>query len=246
MQFQQTCTKHVARMRPGSASFTARPSSAMRPYIPGERLISRRDKDSGCSDDVPDHFESSVKESGLRESLKATSLATKGLVSSVLLGLSAGAAFAAEAPLDLRVAGTTFEPNPTVEWEIWFGFIVGLSPFVIAAYEFGKRIVIQRQCAVCKGSGLVQKGRFKRKCPGCGGFLPWESWELFLSSEAGNGGVVRPPKGQRSVIYDVAAAVDASEKVKAALDREAAKEAERAGAVESDSDDKATKKATQE
>ena len=86
------------------------------------------------------------------------------------------------------MAGTTFEPNPTVEWEIWFGFIgellyngdhmicsqttrislaervasiwlapvgemhdnlgcavvraaVGLSPFVIAAYEFGKRIV---------------------------------------------------------------------------------------------------------
>ena len=77
---------------------------------------------------------------------------------------------------------------------------------VIAAYEFGKRILIQRQCELCKGSGLIQKGRYARKCTSCGGFLPWQSWGQFFTSEAGNGGVVRVPKGQTSVFYDVEAA----------------------------------------
>mmetsp|Transcript_49180 Transcript_49180/g.93931 ORF Transcript_49180/g.93931 Transcript_49180/m.93931 type:complete len:278 (+) Transcript_49180:188-1021(+) len=120
----------------------------------------------------------------------------------------------AEAALDLRTPGAALsEQAPIPDWEIWFGFVVGLSPFVIAAYEFGKRILIQKQCQVCSGTGLVMKGRFKRKCPACGGFLPWESWERFLSSEAGNGGVVRAPKGQTSVFYNVKSAKEASEKI---------------------------------
>jgi hypothetical protein len=92
------------------------------------------------------------------------------------------------------------------EWQIYYGFIAGLSPFVIAAYEFGKRILIQRQCELCGGSGLIQKGRYSRKCTSCGGFLPWQSWELFFTSEAGNGSRVNAPKGQTSVFYDVDAA----------------------------------------
>ena len=43
---------------------------------------------------------------------------------------------------------------------------------------------------------------------------------MFLTSKAGNGGVVRPPKGQTSVIYDVASAVEASERMKVALDEQ--------------------------
>jgi hypothetical protein len=108
--------------------------------------------------------------------------------------------FAARSMAD-AVEGTGVE-----EWQLWFGLWIGLSPFAIAAYEFGKRIVIQRQCELCKGSGLIQKGRYSRKCTSCGGFLPWVSWKLFLTSEAGNGGVVRVPKGQTSVFYDVEAA----------------------------------------
>lgn len=98
------------------------------------------------------------------------------------------------------------------EWQIYYGFLAGLSPFVIAAYEFGKRIVIQRQCELCKGSGLIQKGRYMRKCTSCGGFLPWQSWGQFLTSEAGNGGVVRVPKGQTSVFYNVDAALQDSKR----------------------------------
>lgn len=50
--------------------------------------------------------------------------------------------------------------------------------------------VIQRRCKVCGGTGLVQRGRFQRKCPQCGGFFPWRSWKDFLSANArpGNGG----------------------------------------------------------
>lgn len=143
----------------------------------------------------------------------------------------------AEAPLDLRVPGAILSPiePPDVSWEIYFGFIAGLSPFVIAAYEFGKRILIQQRCEVCTGSGLVTKGRFKRKCPACGGFLPWESWEQFLSSEAGNGGVVRFPKGQKSAFFDVDAATAASKKMRALMEQDESSGAdpadEAAGAV---------------
>ena len=104
-------------------------------------------------------------------------------------------------------------------WQIYYGFAAGLLPFVIAAYEFGKRIIIQRQCELCKGSGLIQKGRYMRKCTSCGGFLPWQSWSQFLTSEAGNGGVVRVPKGQTSVFYDVDAALQDSKRQAAELAR---------------------------
>lgn len=105
-----------------------------------------------------------------------------------------------------RSMGDALEGTGVEEWQLWFGLWIGLSPFVIAAYEFGKRILIQRQCELCSGSGLIQKGKYMRKCTSCGGFLPWQSWGQFFTSEAGNGGVVRAPKGQTSVFYDVEAA----------------------------------------
>ncbi len=53
--------------------------------------------------------------------------------------------------------------------------------------------LIQRRCKVCSGKGLVASSRGTgrlRKCPECGGFFPWVSWRLFLTSNAspGNGG----------------------------------------------------------
>jgi hypothetical protein len=100
-------------------------------------------------------------------------------------------------------------------WQLYFGFFAGLAPFIIAAYEFGKRILIQRKCALCRGSGLIKKGEYSRKCTSCGGFLPWESWERFLdvgtTAKIGNGGRVRVPEGQTSVFYDVEKTVAASE-----------------------------------
>ena len=102
------------------------------------------------------------------------------------------------------------------EWQIWVGFLAGLAPVAIATFEFGKRIAIQRQCAVCAGSGLVTKTINKQprlvKCVACGGFLPWVSWELFLrdTQRVGNGGALRLPKGQKQLLYEVGAAVAAS------------------------------------
>ena len=49
-------------------------------------------------------------------------------------------------------------------WQLYFGFFAGIAPFLIAAYEFGKRILIQRKCALCQGSGLIKKGEYARKC----------------------------------------------------------------------------------
>jgi hypothetical protein len=126
-----------------------------------------------------------------------------------------------------RSMSEALEGTGVEEWQLWFGLWIGLSPFVIAAYEFGKRILIQRQCELCKGSGLIQKGRYARKCTSCGGFLPWQSWGQFFTSGAGNGGVVRVPKGQTSVFYDVEAArLDSQRQAAEAKATEAEEDAE--------------------
>ncbi|EFN53615.1 hypothetical protein CHLNCDRAFT_14374, partial [Chlorella variabilis] len=67
-----------------------------------------------------------------------------------------------------------------VGWEVWVGFVAGVVPFAIASFEFGKRILIQRRCPACRGRGLVQRGRYLRKCAECGGMLPWMGWRYFL------------------------------------------------------------------
>ena len=134
-----------------------------------------------------------------------------------LAGADAVHTFAASSMAD-ALSGTGIP-----EWQIYYGFIAGLTPCVIAAYEFGKRIIIQRRCELCGGSGLIQKGRYMRKCTSCGGFLPWQSWELFFTSDAGNGSRVRAPKGQTSVFYDVEAArKDGAEQAARAREAEAA------------------------
>ncbi|KAI8009332.1 Receptor-like protein kinase [Camellia lanceoleosa] len=60
-------------------------------------------------------------------------------------------------------------------------FATGVTPFVVAGIEFSKRIVAQRKCGVCGGSGLVLRDKYYFRCPGCGGFLPWQSWKRFFS-----------------------------------------------------------------
>ena len=119
------------------------------------------------------------------------------------------------------------------------------GPASRAAYEFGKRILIQRRCARCGGSGLIQRTlpagvtadagmQQLRKCTSCGGFLPWVSWRYFFTSAAtpGNGGALRAPQGQTGVLYDVAAARRASEAdaAAAAIVREATARHEDTGA----------------
>ena len=113
-----------------------------------------------------------------------------------------------------RALANDVDPEAVQTWQLWFGFFAGLSPVVIAAWEFWKRARIQRRCARCAGSGLVVVGvgdaRRKVKCASCGGFLPFESWSRFFSSDPGNGGRLRAPRGQTRVFYDVDASVEAS------------------------------------
>ena len=113
-----------------------------------------------------------------------------------------------------RALANDVDPEAVQTWQLWFGFFAGLSPVVIAACEFWKRARIQSRCARCAGSGLVVVvvGDEKRKvkCASCGGFLPFESWSRFFSSDPGNGGRLRAPRGQTRVLYDVDASVEAS------------------------------------
>ncbi|KAG2299444.1 hypothetical protein Bca52824_035916 [Brassica carinata] len=53
--------------------------------------------------------------------------------------------------------------------------------FVVAGVEFSKRIIEQKRCEECRGSGLVFRDKKYFRCPGCGGFLPWQSWRRFFS-----------------------------------------------------------------
>nr|CAD1833764.1 unnamed protein product [Ananas comosus var. bracteatus] len=68
-----------------------------------------------------------------------------------------------------------------ITWQIAVGAVAGITPFLVAGIEFSKRIVAQRRCEVCKGSGLVLKDTYYVRCPGCGGFLPWQSWKRFFT-----------------------------------------------------------------
>lgn len=92
------------------------------------------------------------------------------------------------------------------------GSAIGVFPFIVGASEFTKRILIQRRCPECRGTGLVERpardgsGAMQlRKCPECGGMFPWQSWQRFLSATAtpGNGGPLLQPRGQTSVLYKV-------------------------------------------
>ncbi|KAK8705937.1 hypothetical protein V6N13_049521 [Hibiscus sabdariffa] len=68
-----------------------------------------------------------------------------------------------------------------ITWQIVVGAIAGVTPFVVAGVEFSKRIIAQRRCEECGGSGLVFRDKDYFKCPECGGFLPWQSWKRFFT-----------------------------------------------------------------
>ncbi|KAJ1285507.1 hypothetical protein BS78_03G284600 [Paspalum vaginatum] len=85
--------------------------------------------------------------------------------------VAAAASAAADAPL----------PPAQVSWQIVVGAAAGVTPFVVAGIEFGKRIIAQKKCEVCGGSGLVMKKDYYVRCQGCGGFLPWQSWRRFFT-----------------------------------------------------------------
>ncbi|KAJ6337314.1 hypothetical protein OIU76_007066 [Salix suchowensis] len=55
-----------------------------------------------------------------------------------------------------------------VTWQIIVGAIAGVTPFVVAGIEFSKRIIAQRRCQECGGSGLVLIDKDYCRCPGCG------------------------------------------------------------------------------
>ncbi|GAA0144104.1 hypothetical protein LIER_04632 [Lithospermum erythrorhizon] len=56
-----------------------------------------------------------------------------------------------------------------ITWEIVLGTLAGVTPFVVAGIEFSKRIVKQRECKACGGSGLVLRDdKYYFRCPRCG------------------------------------------------------------------------------
>ncbi|XP_077211646.1 uncharacterized protein LOC143846918 [Tasmannia lanceolata] len=89
--------------------------------------------------------------------------------------------FPARIPAIGDVASAADPARAEITWQIIVGGIAGVTPFVVAGIEFGKRIVAQRRCGVCGGSGLVLRDDSYFRCPGCGGFLPWKSWKRFFS-----------------------------------------------------------------
>ncbi|CAO2182819.1 unnamed protein product, partial [Urochloa humidicola] len=102
-------------------------------------------------------------------------LSTRGSVSRVRAVDGASAAAAVAAAADAAPL-----PPPQVTWQIVVGAVAGVTPFVVAGVEFSKRIVAQKKCQICGGSGLVMKNDYYVRCQGCGGFLPWQSWRRFF------------------------------------------------------------------
>ncbi|KAK1360866.1 putative Transmembrane protein [Heracleum sosnowskyi] len=79
-------------------------------------------------------------------------------------------------------AAASTASDPELTWQILVGALAGVIPFIVAAIEFSKRIVAQKKCEICQGSGLVlMDNKDYIRCPDCGGFLPWQSWRRFFS-----------------------------------------------------------------
>lgn len=160
----------------------------------GRRTSRRR----GCVE----HGDANESVSGRKD---ATADAALGIcIASTLWTSSAQSAHA------LEDTAAKYVPSPMEgpTWQVWVGAIVGVIPFVIATYEFSKRVIIQRRCQVCNGTGLVLRGtsKYYKKCRSCGGFLPWLGWRAFLTGSLtgiANGSPVLPPEGQTSVFYKV-------------------------------------------
>ena len=75
-----------------------------------------------------------------------------------------------------------YVPSPMeVGWEIYMGAFIGVVPFIVASYEFGKRVVIQRRCEVCRGSGLVSRKGKLVKCKSCGRLSYHNKPEITMS-----------------------------------------------------------------
>ncbi|CEM08635.1 unnamed protein product [Vitrella brassicaformis CCMP3155] len=92
----------------------------------------------------------------------------------------------------LVIAERVQEPLSEVDMQMYqqqalVGTIAGFLPFTIAAFEFNKRIQTQRACRRCSGSGLImtQNGK-ERRCPTCGGFVPFKSWSEFWNPRRWN------------------------------------------------------------
>lgn len=112
-----------------------------------------------------------------------------------------GAHFPAVALVD-GLESSKYIPSPVNPgWQVYVGAAFGVIPFMIATYEFTKRVIIQRRCKVCNGSGLVRKGKYYKKCVACGGFLPWLGWRMFFFSSPGNGTPVMPPIDQKGKLF---------------------------------------------
>ncbi|KAG6596745.1 hypothetical protein SDJN03_09925, partial [Cucurbita argyrosperma subsp. sororia] len=89
--------------------------------------------------------------------------------------------FAAIDGASLAAAAAADPTQVEITWQIVVGAIAGVTPFVVAGIEFSKRIVAQKRCKECGGSGLVLMDKDYFRCPECGGFLPWQSWRRFFS-----------------------------------------------------------------
>ncbi|KAJ9551343.1 hypothetical protein OSB04_015388 [Centaurea solstitialis] len=69
----------------------------------------------------------------------------------------------------VEVSAIASDPiTPQITWQIVVGSIAGVTPFVVAGIEFSKRIVAQKKCGQCGGSGLVLIEKEYIRCPNCG------------------------------------------------------------------------------
>ncbi|ANM70092.1 transmembrane protein [Arabidopsis thaliana] len=77
-----------------------------------------------------------------------------------------------------ELADTVAETGKSeITWQIIVGTIAGIIPFVVAGVEFSKRIIAQKRCEECGGTGLVSRDKKYFRCPECGNF----DFSLYLS-----------------------------------------------------------------
>lgn len=176
-----------------------------------------------------------------KEASKTTTTACLSLPTDALVDCIVSTSLSAATTWPLATVSTssssassfTSPPGP----EIWVGALAPALVYAAGAYNFSARLLIQKRCPECSGTGLVSlpinndateaatasgtnddddsspRPFRKVKCPLCGGFFPWESASRFFSATArpGNGGRLLFPRNQKNMLYTIPSANEASE-----------------------------------
>jgi hypothetical protein len=155
MATQALCHQRVAGMNAGSSPAISRPQAALHRRRRRSRLNQRRKSchqqcawRGSCTQELHCDRHLVGCHHALPQAVGEPRVVVAFALGAVLLLTGGAAPELAQSATGGPVNSATYVPGPVnVGWQIYVGAAVATFPFVLGAYEFGKRILIQRRCA---------------------------------------------------------------------------------------------------